>query len=203
PGSLTPGLVVATASSDRTAPASTITSPPSGAQIQFGVPLTISGTATDAGGGTVGAVEVSVDGATWHLASGTAAWTYTWTPNVVGPVTIRSSATDDSGNVEQPSAGVPVTVVRTGPRNLWISTTRPAVAPDNDPNGIEVGVRFKSDSAGYIKGIRFYKGSSNVGPHTGKLWTTAGTLLASAAFSGETASGWQEMRFATPVAIAA
>ena len=30
-----------------------------------------------------------------------------------------------------------------------------------------------------------------------------GTLLASATFSGETASGWQEVQFATPVAITA
>ena len=42
---------------------------PVGAVVQLGVPLTISGTATDAGGGAVGAVEVSVDGATWHRAS--------------------------------------------------------------------------------------------------------------------------------------
>jgi Domain of unknown function (DUF4082) len=42
-----------------------------------------------------------------------------------------------------------------------------------------------------------------VGPHTGKLWSATGTLLASATFSGETASGWQEVRFATSVAIAA
>jgi hypothetical protein len=105
PGSLTSGLIAATASSDTTAPTSTITSPASGAVVDFGVPLTISGTATDAGGGAVGAVEVSVDGATWHLASGTSTWTYPWTPSVVGPVTLRSSATDDSGNVEQPSAG--------------------------------------------------------------------------------------------------
>ena len=89
------------------------------------------------------------------------------------------------------------------PCSIWPSTATPAVASNNDPNSLEVGVRFQSDSAGYIKGIRFYKGSSNTGPHTGKLWTASGTLMASATFSGETASGWQEVRFATPVAIAA
>ena len=89
------------------------------------------------------------------------------------------------------------------PCSIWPSTATPAVASNNDPTSLEVGVRFQSDSAGYIKGIRFYKGASNTGPHTGKLWTASGTLLASATFSGETASGWQEVRFATPVAIAA
>jgi len=33
----------------------------------------------------------------------------------------------------------------------------------------------------------------------GNLWTTSGTLLATATFSNETASGWQEVTFATPV----
>src|SRR5262249_34539513 len=190
-------------SSDTTAPTSTITSPVPGAVIESFVPITISGTASDAGGGVVSAVEVSLDGATWHRASGTGSWTYTWTPNVVGTITIRSRATDDSGNIEQPSTGVTVTLYIGCPCSIWDSTATPDVASNNDPQGVELGVRFRSDNAGYIKGIRFYKGASNVGPHTGKLWTATGTLLASAPFSAETASGWQEIRFATPVAIAA
>ena len=40
---------------------------------------TITGTAADAGGGRVGAVEVSLDGgATWHPADGRERWSYTW-----------------------------------------------------------------------------------------------------------------------------
>ena len=54
---------------------------------------------------------------------------------------------------------------------------------------------------GYITGVRFYKGAGNVGPHVGNLWTGAGTLLGSAAFAAETASGWQEVRFATAAPI--
>jgi hypothetical protein len=174
PGSLRPGLVSATASNDTTAPTSTITSLVPGAVIEFGVPITISGTASDAGAGAVGAVEVSLDGTTWHPASGTGSWTYTWTPNVEGTITIRSRATDDSGNIGQPSTGVTVTVYRVCPCSIWDSTATPAVASANDPAGVELGVRFRSDNAGNIKGIRFYKGASNVGPHTGKLWTATG-----------------------------
>jgi hypothetical protein len=66
-----------------------------------------------------------------------------------------------------------------------------------------LGVKFTSDVSGYISGIRFYKGSTNTGTHTGSLWTTAGTLLATATFSGETISGWQQVNFTSPVAIAA
>ena len=48
----------------------------------LGTPFTITGTATDTGGGRVGGVEVSVDGGTtWHPATGRANWTYTWTPD--------------------------------------------------------------------------------------------------------------------------
>src|SRR5262249_60295793 len=61
----------------------------------------------------------------------------------------------------------------------------------------------RSDSAAYITGLRFYKGSSNPGPHVGSLWTAGGTLLAQATFTGESASGWQQVLFAAPVPIAA
>ena len=55
----------------RRRPTSTITSPAAGATFAAGHAVTISGTATDTGGGVVGGVEVSVDGgATWHPATG-------------------------------------------------------------------------------------------------------------------------------------
>jgi hypothetical protein len=50
-------------------------------------------------------------------------------------------------------------------------------------------------------GVRFYKNAANTGTHTGSLWTADGTLLAKATFTNETASGWQEVRFASPVTI--
>ena len=39
--------------------------------------------------------------------------------------------------------------------------------------------------------------------HIGDLWSSTGALLASATFSGETASGWQQVNFSTPVQIQA
>ena len=76
--------------------------------------------------------------------------------------------------------------------------------PDQGPDSpVEIGVKFRSDVNGTITGIRFYKSSTNTGTHIGDLWTSTGTLLAQATFTGETASGWQQVNFATPVAIAA
>ena len=74
---------------------------------------------------------------------------------------------------------------------------------DPDPAAIEVGVKFRADVNGYIKGIRFYKSTSNTGTHVGTLWSSTGQQLARATFSGETASGWQQVNFATSVAITA
>jgi hypothetical protein len=68
---------------------------------------------------------------------------------------------------------------------------------------VTLGLKFRSDVSGTISGIRFYKGAGNNGTHTGLLYSATGTLLAQAAFTAETASGWQQATFATPVAIQA
>ena len=64
-------------------------------------------------------------------------------------------------------------------------------------------MKFRSNVAGYVVGVRFYKGSGNTGTHTGHLWTKNGTVLASVKFTNETTTGWQQANFSTPVAIAA
>ena len=60
-------------------------------------------------------------------------------------------------------------------------------------------MKFRSDVTGYVTGVRFYKGSQNTGTHTGELWSSTGQLLATATFSSESASGWQQLNFANPV----
>jgi hypothetical protein len=108
PATLQPGLVAASASSDGTPPTSAINPVPAA---QVNQPVTISGTAVDAGGGVVGAVEVSTDGGqTWNPADGRGQWSYTWTPAATGTVTIRTRATDDSANTESPGPGLSVNV---------------------------------------------------------------------------------------------
>jgi uncharacterized protein (TIGR03437 family) len=64
-------------------------------------------------------------------------------------------------------------------------------------------MKFRSKVAGYVLGVRFYKGVGNTGTHSGQLWTKNGALLASVKFSGESKSGWQQANFSAPVAIAA
>jgi hypothetical protein len=67
----------------------------------------------------------------------------------------------------------------------------------------EVGMKFRSDEAGYITALRFYKQANNTGAHVGHLWSASGQLLAQAPYTGETASGWQQVELPNPVAIQA
>ena len=87
------------------------------------------------------------------------------------------------------------------PCSLWPPETVPANLSANDPGPVELGVRFRAASSGTITALRFYKAADNLGPHVGSLWTSTGQLLASVAFDGETASGWQQASLAAPVAI--
>lgn len=207
PQTLQAGLVPTSASTDALAPTTTITAPANGATFTAGSAVTISGTAIENGGGLLAGVEVSTDnGTTWRSASGTSAWTYSWVASGSGVVTIKSRGYDDSGNMETPSAGVSVnvTATRACPCSVWAATTvPPAPLDDGDPASVELGTKFRSETAGYITGVRFYKNSANVGSHIGSLWTATGTLLASVSFTNETASGWQQANFSSAVPISA
>lgn len=207
PGTLQPGLLAAAKSTDTVAPATTITAPAANGTVTYGVATTISGTAADTGGGVVGAVEVSVDGGqSWHPANGREQWSYNWTPSTLtGSANIQARAADDSANLQSTPAIRAVTVTGSPacPCSIWSASATPATASANDPSSLELGLKFKSDAAGFITGIRFYKGPSNTGTHVGHLWALNGSNLGTVTFTGETGSGWQQANFASPVAVSA
>lgn len=99
------------------------------------------------------------------------------------------------------TVGQNLATINTSEISVYGNTGSPALPANQDLPSIEVGVKFRSSAAGYITGIRFYKGAANSGTHVGTLWTSSGTALATATFTNETASGWQEVRFNSPVAI--
>lgn len=186
-----------------TSPKSSIRSPANGSNVKSGTSTTITGTASASAGTGVAAVEVSVDGGTtWQRASGRESWSFDWTSGEVGPVTIKSRALDNRGRREAPSAGVTVTVGgKACPCSIWSTSSTPGTPASADAIPVELGVKFRSDVDGFITGLRFYKGSTNTGTHVGRLWSSAGAKLAEATFTGESASGWQEVTFDSPVAI--
>jgi hypothetical protein len=137
----------------------------------------------------------------------------------VGTVTTAASTTVPSGDVisEAPAAGTSVAsgsavtlIVSTGPGGgvgcpctIWSSSAVPTVVDSGAGPGVELGVKFTSSSNGTITGVRFYKSSANIGTHVGNLWSSTGALLATATFSNETSSGWQQVNFSSPVTITA
>ena len=87
--------------------------------------------------------------------------------------------------------------------SIWGSQGLPQVVDSGHATPTEVGVRFRSHAKGWITAIRFYKSPANTGRHVATLWTGKGTKLASAVFTAETPSGWQQVDFARRVPIRA
>lgn len=101
-----------------------------------------------------------------------------------------------------PSSGTPAPAPPAAqPISIWAPSATPSTIATFDTNSVELGLKFTSDVSGVITGVRFYKGQGTTGTHTGTVWTDAGTRLATATFTGETSSGWQQVAFATPVTI--
>ena len=134
--------------------------------------------------------------------------TETFTPNTPLSISTKytatvSGATDYYDNTLSAPVSWSFTTSATATYSLWNNAATPAIASVSDTAPQELGVKFESSTAGYVTGIRFYKGSGNTGTHIGYLYTSTGTLLDSATFTNETATGWQQVTFATPVAITA
>ncbi|HEU5332328.1 MAG TPA: DUF4082 domain-containing protein [Actinocrinis sp.] len=163
---------------------------------------TLNFTVKDAGGNAVG-------GTTTYDQSGHVA---TFAPNgqlaMSTTYTASVQATDLWGNTMASPFTWTFTTASTPPTfscpcSLWNGTATPATANTFDTSSVEVGTVFQSAVAGFITGLKFYKGSQNTGTHTGTLWSASGAQLATGTFTGETASGWQSLTFATAVAITA
>src|SRR3954471_10436889 len=75
------------------------------------------------------------------------------------------------------------------PCSIWAPGAIPGAADGGDGAAGEYGIKIRSDVNGFITGVRFYKSVANTGLHIGNLWSDTGTLLASASFMGESASG--------------
>ena len=143
------------------------------------------------------------NGATLLGEDTSAPYSFTWSSVGSGSYSLSAWVVYDSGSTAASSpAGITVASV-TAVTTIWPGMAVPAVVDGGPDSAVELGVKFNSDVAGSITGIRFYKAGANTGTHVGNLWTSTGTLLATATFTGETASGWQQVNFATPVSITA
>ena len=201
-----PGLVAATASTDTTAPTSAITSPAAGATVPVGTPVTVTGTAADTGGGASAASRSPPT--TARPGTGPPAARRGPTPSPRPP---RARSRSGAGRpttapTSRPPARASTVTVGTAPATcpctIWPGTATPA-ATDPDTSPVELGVKFRASTAGFITGIRYYKPGQPPAPTSARLWTGTGTRLANVTFTNESASGWQQATFATPVAVTA
>ncbi|WP_013334325.1 N,N-dimethylformamidase beta subunit family domain-containing protein [Gloeothece verrucosa] len=118
-------------------------------------------------------------------------------PGAIGNVTNTVEASADGiGSVTFSATATHST------NNLTILTTQvPNLQNFTDGVPYELGMKFRSASAGQLIAIRYWKAASETGTHIGKIWTATGTLLASVTFTNETASGWQYQALETPLNI--
>jgi hypothetical protein len=164
------------------------------------VPNTVSFTLKDSSGNAV-AGSVSFNGANTVA---------TFTPT--SPLSASTSYTATVSGAQN-SSGTPMSspvswsfttgAVAQCPCSIWQNGTPTGSVDANDPSPNNLGVQFQASSSGKVIGVRFYKYSDNTGTHIGSLWSSTGTLLASGTFSNESASGWQELDFSSPVSITA
>jgi sulfur relay (sulfurtransferase) complex TusBCD TusD component (DsrE family) len=182
-------------------PSIVLTAPVNGAS--YTAPATISLAATvTANGHTITKVQF-YSGATLLGAVAAVPYSYSWNSVSAGTYSLSAKVVYDTGSTAS-SAPVNVTCVNaTSVATIWPTTAVPGMVDVGPDSALELGVKFRSDVAGSITGIRFYKATANTGTHLGHLWSSTGTLLASATFTGESTSGWQQVNFATPVAITA
>ena len=176
----------------------------SSSTVTAGVPVTVSWAAPAGSADAIVLNAVGSSSALWSQSTGGApAGSFTIAaPQQTGQYVFRYL---QYGSVEILTAALTVASApaqATG-ATIWPNSSYPSIAAAPLYTPMEVGVKFRSDVAGSIAGIRFYKGAGNNGTHTGSLWTSTGSLLATGTFVNETATGWQQLTFASPVAISA
>jgi hypothetical protein len=122
------------------------------------------------------------------------------TAGYTGTASFTYSITDGKGTA---SANVALLVNDPLVASLFSPTSTPSILTVNDSSSVEVGFKFDASTNGQITGMRFYKSPQNTGTHVADLWTATGTSLATATFTNETASGWQQVNFSSPIPITA
>lgn len=166
--------------------------------------LTLQGGAGD-GTGTSGNVVVKANGS-----------------DTTGTLQVQNAANENVFNVDTTNTSISVgslglsssTSSQAAPvTSLW--DTVPADGSNyNDAVPVNVGTTFKSDSTGYVTGVKFYSptNGNTSGTNIGKLWAcnnatcslaSGGTELASVTFPADSTSGWKTANFSTPVYISA
>jgi hypothetical protein len=122
---------------------------------------------------------------------------YAWLPLVISGSTMtlnwyNSWTLDTAAGTWSPGTGVSV-----------LGSQVPISPDKTDGAAYEMGMKFQSTTGGQITAVRYYRAPSETGGHTGHLWSSTGTLLATVNFSDESLVGWQQANLSQPVTIQA
>lgn len=72
----------------------------------------------------------------------------------------------------------------------------------DDLGSVELGVKVKASTNGYITALRFYKPIiATSTSHIGNIWNASGTKLATVTFTNESDYGWQEAKLSSPLRV--
>ncbi|HEX6339444.1 DUF4082 domain-containing protein [Umezawaea sp.] len=193
------GLVLSGTAYAEDAPRSVVLTPTTGASVEVGVPLLVTGTAHNGEAGGIISVELSVDGGTTWFEAGTGEhWRYIYRPTAVGELSIVSRAVTASTTGSQ-TGPVTVHVGEAGSPppvgcECFFSLPSAVVADDEDLNAVELGMRTRFDRDGEVTGIGLLRGAYG-GPVTARVWSGAGDLL------GEQVGGGTRILFDPPVPV--
>jgi len=155
-----------------------------------------------------GALEVStsqgaISGTSALDASGT---TLTFAPDAALPeATVVSVKPTGIVGTESGEASFPSWTFRTAGQGPDLTTFLEDQQPDQlDPSDnapVELGLKFSAQKDIQVHALRYYQGPSGFGEHTGSIWDSTGTKLATATFAQTTQQGWQTAYLDSPVAI--
>ena len=204
--------VVYTQTAGSTPPVVSSVTPASGST---GNPVSVAPTATFSQAVTPSTVSFTLKDSANNPVAGTVSFNAADTVATFTPTSSLAASTTYTATVSgaQNSSGTPMSspftwsfttgAVSQCPCSIWQGAAPSGAVDANDNSAVNLGIQFQPASSGFISGVRFYKEVDNTGTHVGSLWSSTGTLLASGTFSNETASGWQELDFSSPVAVTA
>ncbi|MQW74778.1 DUF4082 domain-containing protein [Nocardioides sp. dk4132] len=159
--------------------------------------------------GVVDANGTAVPGATSYDAGSRTA-TFTPAQPLAGGVrhTATVQATDSAGQQVSGArqwsftTAVPQGPVGVCPCSLFADDLAPVLPDSGDSAPVSVGTRFRTDVAGLVTAIRFYRAAGNPGPHRATLWSAADArVLAEGTLATESSEGWQTLVLDQPVPV--
>ncbi|MBB2749097.1 UNVERIFIED_ORG: hypothetical protein FHR35_009009 [Microbispora rosea subsp. rosea] len=120
---------------------------------------------------------------------------------VAAAIPVAAVVTRHTANPGPVAAPEPRVTLQAKEVGFWSRDDRLSPPVHRDRSPVELGTRFTAAQDGWVSGVRFYKAPGEKGSHTGSLWDSAGTRLATVTFRDESRSGWQEARFDSAVPV--